>query len=99
MGLCSQFMRMRWTTTLLWQVRIAKRAKVISQNQAGDSARLARAASLAGGLEAPLRMPFGGDTVAAAEAKYSFAAGERISRASGVETGLTNTRRSGVCRM
>jgi hypothetical protein len=77
-----------------------REAKVISQNQAGDSARRARAAiNLAGGLEAPLRMPFGGDTVAAAEAKHSFAAGERISRASRVETGLANTRRSGVCRM
>ena len=56
---------------------VREHAKVISHNQPGDPAKLARAiVSLAGNPAAPLRMPFGSDTVAAIEAKHAFVAAE-----------------------
>ena len=56
---------------------VREHAKVISHNQPGDPAKLARAVvSLAGNPEAPLRMPFGSDTVAVIEAKHAFVAAE-----------------------
>jgi NAD(P)-dependent dehydrogenase (short-subunit alcohol dehydrogenase family) len=50
-----------------------EKAQVVNHNQPGDPAKLAAAiVDLAGNPEAPLRMPFGGDTVAVIEAKNAF---------------------------
>jgi len=54
-----------------------ERAKSVNHNQPGDPIKLAAAiVDLAGNPEAPLRMPFGSDTVAAIEAKNTFVASE-----------------------
>jgi len=54
-----------------------ERAKSVNHNQPGDPVKLAAAiVDLAGNPEAPLRMPFGSDTVAAIVAKNAFVASE-----------------------
>src|SRR5262245_20978038 len=54
-----------------------ERAKSVNHNQPGDPIKLAVAiVALAGNPEAPLRMPFGSDTVAAIESKNAFVASE-----------------------
>ncbi|HKX26428.1 MAG TPA: oxidoreductase [Blastocatellia bacterium] len=54
-----------------------EKAKSVNHNQPGDPAKLAAAiVDLAGNSEAPLRMPFGSDTVAAIEAKNAFVVSE-----------------------
>ena len=54
-----------------------ERAKSVNHNQPGDPVKLAAAiVDLAGNPEAPIRMPFGSDTVAAIEAKNAFVASE-----------------------
>ena len=54
-----------------------ERAKSVNHNQPGDPIKLAAAiVDLAGNPEAPLRLPFGSDTVAAIEAKNAFVASE-----------------------
>jgi NAD(P)-dependent dehydrogenase (short-subunit alcohol dehydrogenase family) len=54
-----------------------ERAKSVNHKQPGDPIKLAAAiVDLAGNPEAPLRLPFGSDTVAAIEAKNAFAASE-----------------------
>lgn len=56
---------------------VRERAAQISLRQPGDPAKLAAAlVELGGNPKAPLRMPFGSDTVAAIEAKNAFVAGE-----------------------
>lgn len=56
---------------------IREKAKIISHNQPGDPTKLAAAiVALGGHPEAPLRMPYGSDTVAAIEAKNAFVASE-----------------------
>ncbi|MBO0723190.1 MAG: SDR family NAD(P)-dependent oxidoreductase [Blastocatellia bacterium] len=53
------------------------RLKVVNHNQPGDPIKLAAAiVDLAGNPEAPLRLAFGSDTVAAIEAKNAFVATE-----------------------
>ena len=52
-----------------------ERAKIVNHNQPGDPVKLAAAiVDLAGNSDAPLRMPFGSDTVAAIVAKNAFVA-------------------------
>jgi hypothetical protein len=52
-----------------------ERLKIVNHNQPGDPIKLAAAiVDLAGNPEAPLRLPFGSDTVAAIEAKNAFVA-------------------------
>ena len=54
-----------------------ERARSVNHNQPGDPIKLAVAiVDLAGNPEAPLRLPFGSDTVAAIEAKNAFVASE-----------------------
>jgi len=54
-----------------------ERARSVNHNQPGDPIKLAAAiVDLAGNPEAPLRLPFGSDTVAAIEAKNAFVASE-----------------------
>jgi NAD(P)-dependent dehydrogenase (short-subunit alcohol dehydrogenase family) len=54
-----------------------ERARSVNHNQPGDPVKLAAAiVELAGNAQAPLRMPFGSDTVAAIEAKNAFVASE-----------------------
>jgi len=56
---------------------VRERAAQISHRQPGDPAKLAAALiELGGNPNAPLRMPFGSDTVAAIEAKNAFVAQE-----------------------
>lgn len=56
---------------------VRERAARISLRQPGDPAKLAAAlVELGGNPEAPLRMPYGSDTVAAIEAKNAFVAQE-----------------------
>lgn len=56
---------------------VRQRAATLSHRQPGDPARLAAAlVALAGNPDAPLRMPYGSDTVAAIEAKNAFVAEE-----------------------
>lgn len=56
---------------------VRERAAQISLRQPGDPAKLAAAlVELGGNPKAPLRMPFGSDTVAAIEAKNAFVAQE-----------------------
>jgi NAD(P)-dependent dehydrogenase (short-subunit alcohol dehydrogenase family) len=56
---------------------VRERAAQISLRQPGDPAKLAAAlVELGGNPKAPLRMPFGSDTVAAIEAKNAFVAEE-----------------------
>jgi NAD(P)-dependent dehydrogenase (short-subunit alcohol dehydrogenase family) len=53
------------------------RAKSVNHNQPGDPIKLAAAiVDLAGNPEAPLRLPFGSDTIAAIKAKNAFVAAE-----------------------
>ena len=54
-----------------------ERAKSVNHNQPGDPVKLAAAiVDLAGNPDAPLRMPFGSDTVAAIETKNALVASE-----------------------
>jgi NAD(P)-dependent dehydrogenase (short-subunit alcohol dehydrogenase family) len=56
---------------------VREQAAKLSHRQPGDPARLAAAlVELGGNPDAPLRMPYGSDTVAAIEAKNAFVAGE-----------------------
>ncbi|HEV7259633.1 MAG TPA: oxidoreductase [Bosea sp. (in: a-proteobacteria)] len=56
---------------------VREHATKLSHQQPGDPARLAAAlVELGGNPDAPLRMPYGSDTVAAIEAKNAFVAGE-----------------------
>ena len=56
---------------------VRDKAKTVSHNQPGDPAKLAaEVVALAGREDAPLRIPFGSDTVEAIEAKNAFVAQE-----------------------
>jgi NAD(P)-dependent dehydrogenase (short-subunit alcohol dehydrogenase family) len=56
---------------------VRERAATLNHRQPGDPARLAAAlVELGGNPDAPLRMPYGSDTVAAIEAKNAFVAEE-----------------------
>lgn len=71
---------------------VREHAAKLSHRQPGDPARLAAAlVALGGNPDAPLRMPYGSDTVAAIEAKNAFVAKELAAwRAVAVSTDFTD---------